>query len=64
LRDYCSVATDDQPTLRDLSLKLNVSMVTLVKGLMSLGVMKTATQPLTREEVDILTKLVRSAPDD
>jgi Translation initiation factor IF-2, N-terminal region len=56
--------TDDQPTLRDLSLKLNVSMVTLVKGLMNLGVMKTATQPLTREEVDFLTKRVRSAPDD
>jgi Translation initiation factor IF-2, N-terminal region len=64
LRDYCPVVTDDQPTLRDLSLKLNVSMVTLVKGLMNLGVMKTATQPLTREEVDFLTKLVRSAPDD
>ena len=35
-----------------------------MKALMTLGVMKTATQPLTKEEVEVVTQLIESSPDD
>jgi Translation initiation factor IF-2, N-terminal region len=62
--------TDQQPTpaeavtIRDLSLTLHVPMGTVVKALMNLGTMKTVTQPLTDDEIALITEQITNAPDD
>ena len=49
-------------TTRDLSRSLGVPMAAVVKATMSLGWMKTAREPLTDHEVELVTALLRSPP--
>jgi hypothetical protein len=39
-------------------------MTSVIRALMSVGTMKTALQPLTDEEVELVTTLIRTRPDD
>lgn len=55
---------DEPQTIRSLSETLGVRMTSVIKALMSTGTMKTALQPLTDEEVELVTTLIRTRPDD
>jgi translation initiation factor IF-2 len=48
------VSVESGVSVRDFSQTLGVSMQNIIKSLMSLGVMKTATQSLTDEEVELI----------
>src|SRR5213078_3995521 len=48
------VAVESGVSVRDFSQALGVSMQNIIKSLMGLGVLKTATQSLTDEEVELI----------
>jgi hypothetical protein len=52
------ITVDTGITLRDLSQALGLPMPTLIKGLMGLGQMKTATQTLSDDEIEALAALL------
>ncbi len=56
--------TDEPITTRALSVRLGVPMQRVIVAVMRLGVMKTATQPLTAEEVEYVEKLLRDTPEE